>query len=137
MAAIRIRNPLSVMPLSSVVSVARVATAAPQTALRLPRLALDTYPAAAREASRARIRTRRRDPTDADAVGALARMLHAWEQWDAAHEAYARAQALAPRAFDWQYLDAVVLQRLARHAEAAARFEQALAATRRTTCRRG
>jgi tetratricopeptide (TPR) repeat protein len=66
-------------------------------------------------------------PTDAEAVGALARLLHAWEQWDAAHGAYARAQALGPRGFDWHYLDAVVLQRLARHAEAAARLEAALA----------
>ena len=31
-----------------------------------------------------------------------------------------------PRAFDWLYLDAVVLQRLARHADSAARLEQAL-----------
>ena len=31
-------------------------------------------------------------------------------------------QALAPRAFDWHYLDAVVLQRLARHADAAAQL---------------
>src|SRR5438094_778795 len=28
---------------------------------------------------------------DAAAVGALGRVLHAWEQWDAAHQAYARA----------------------------------------------
>jgi tetratricopeptide (TPR) repeat protein len=64
--------------------------------------------------------------TDADAVGALGRVLQAWEQWDAAHQAYARSQKLAPRVFDWHYLDAVVLQRLARHADAAARLEQAL-----------
>jgi tetratricopeptide (TPR) repeat protein len=63
---------------------------------------------------------------DAAAVGALARLLHAWEQWDAAHEAYARCEALAPRAFEWPYLDGVVLQRLARHAEAAVRFRRAL-----------
>jgi tetratricopeptide (TPR) repeat protein len=66
---------------------------------------------------------RSRDP---EAVGALGRVLHAWEQWAAAHDAYARAQALAPHTFAWHYLDAVVLQRLARHAEAAAHLEQAL-----------
>ena len=60
-------------------------------------------------------------------MGALGRWLHAWEQWESAHQAYARAQALDPRAFDWHYLDAVVLQRLARHGPAAARLEQALA----------
>ena len=56
----------------------------------------------------------------------LARTLHAWEQWTAAHEAYERARALAPAAFEWAYLDALVLQRLARHGEAASRLEQAL-----------
>jgi hypothetical protein len=76
-----------------------------------PRLALDTYPAAAREAiSRAHQEATLRS-TSADTVGALGRILHAWEQWDGAHQAYARAQALAPGAFDWPYLDAVVLQR--------------------------
>ena len=59
-------------------------------------------------------------------MGALGRALHAWEQWGAAHEAYGRAAAIAPRAFEWRYLDAVVLQRLARHAEAAVRFREAL-----------
>jgi tetratricopeptide (TPR) repeat protein len=92
----------------------------------LPQLALDTYPAAAREALARAHRDAARRPADPSAVGTLARMLHAWEQWGAAHEAYTRAQALAPKAFEWPYLDAVVLQRLARHAEAAARLEQVL-----------
>jgi protein O-GlcNAc transferase len=65
-------------------------------------------------------------PTDVDAVGTLARTLHAWDQWGAAHDTYLRAQALAPTAFEWQYLDGIALQRLARHAEAAARFDDAL-----------
>jgi tetratricopeptide (TPR) repeat protein len=55
-------------------------------------------------------------------------VLHAWEQWDAAHDAYVRAQGLAPRSFDWHYLDAIVLARLARHAEAAAHLKAAVAA---------
>ena len=67
-----------------------------------------------------------RSPTDAAAVGAFGRALHAWEQWSSAHEVYARAAALAPRAFEWRYLDAVVLQRLARHADAATRLREAL-----------
>jgi len=65
-------------------------------------------------------------PDDAGAVGVLGKTLHAWDQWEAAHEAYARAQRLAPRAFEWLYLDAVVLQRLARHADAVSRLEQSL-----------
>ena len=53
-------------------------------------------------------------------------MLHAWEQWDAAHEAYGRVQALAPRTFDWPYLDAVVLQRLALPSDAVVKLREAL-----------
>ena len=74
---------------------------------------------AAYEATRAR-------PADADATGALAMLLHAWEQWDAAHELYARAAILAPRDFAWRYLDACVLERLARPSEEADRLTQAL-----------
>ena len=92
----------------------------------LPRLALDSYPPATRAGIATVYETAVAHPDSADAVGALARRLHAWEQWGAAHDVYARAQALAPRVFDWHYLDAVVLQRLARHADAAARLEQAL-----------
>src|SRR3990170_5002126 len=64
---------------------------------------------------------------DGAMAGALGRVLQAWEQWDSAHQVYRRAQALAPRSFEWHYLDAIVLQRLARHGEAAARLKDALA----------
>jgi tetratricopeptide (TPR) repeat protein len=93
----------------------------------LPTLPFDTYPAAMREAVQRAHREASARPDDAAITGSLGRLLHAWEQWDAAHQAYVRAQALAPRVFDWHYLDAVVLQRLARHHEAAARLEAALA----------
>ena len=65
-------------------------------------------------------------PADAVAIGSLARLLHAWEQWDAAHEAYARAASLAPAEFEWRYLDACVFERLARPADAAAHLRDAL-----------
>src|SRR5438093_7570579 len=97
-----------------------------QTSLpALPRLALDSYSPAARDAISRAYQDATARSTDPVAVGTLARTLHAWEQWSAAHDVYARAQALAPRAFEWLYLDALVLQRLARHADAAARLEQA------------
>jgi tetratricopeptide (TPR) repeat protein len=95
----------------------------------LPRLALDTYPPAARDAISRAHREASARPDDASTVGKLAKILHAWEQWDAAHEAYARAETLAPQTFEWHYLDGLVLQRLARHAEAAARFRDALTAS--------
>lgn len=93
----------------------------------LPRLALDEFPRPARAAVSKAHQDAVARPTDAAAAGALARVLHAWEQWEAAHAVYARAQALAPDVFDSHYLDAIVLQRLARHDEAAARLKAAVA----------
>lgn len=90
----------------------------------LPALALDTYPPAARDAiARVHVRAAAR-PNDVAAVGDLGRTLHAWEQWSAAHDVYSRAATLAPQAFEWRYLDAIVLQRLARHADAAVRLRE-------------
>ena len=60
----------------------------------------------------------RHEPSNAQAAGALAQALHAWDQWEFAHGAYSRAAALAPDVFAWQYLDACVLQRLGRHTDA-------------------
>jgi tetratricopeptide (TPR) repeat protein len=93
----------------------------------LPRLATASYPPAARTPIARAYEHATAHPGDAQAAGDLGRTLQAWEQWDAAHEAYTRAQRLAPRSFDWHYLDAVVLQRLARHAEAAERLRTAAA----------
>src|SRR5687767_1121908 len=106
------------------------ASAAAQHALPpLPRPALDLFPASARETVSREYRRAEARSTDAATVGAFGRVLHGWEQWDLAHEAYARAQALAPKTLEWHYLDAVVLQRLARHDEAAARLRAALEAS--------
>ena len=92
----------------------------------LPRLALDSYPSTARDVIAIAHQNATAHDSDASAVGALGRVLQAWEQWDAAHDVYLRAQALAPRAFDWHYLDAIVLQRLARPADAVLQLESAL-----------
>ncbi len=104
------------------VGIAASASAQPS----LPRLALDTYPPAARDDISKAHRVAAAMPNDEQSVGALARMLHAWEQWDGAHEAYGRVQALAPRTFDWPYLDAVVLQRLAQPSDAVLKLREAL-----------
>jgi tetratricopeptide (TPR) repeat protein len=93
----------------------------------VPPLALAAFPASARDTlTRVHLAASRR-PNDPGAVGALGRWLHAWEQWEPAHQAYARAQALDSGVVDWHYLDAIVLQRLTRHGPAAARLERALA----------
>jgi protein O-GlcNAc transferase len=118
---------LSASPLHPSLALARASLAVTQSTLPPhPPLAIESYPAATREAIIQPYKDATARPADAEAVGALARALHAWEQWAAAHESYLRAQALAPRTFEWDYLDAVVLQRLARHAEAAERLEHAL-----------
>jgi len=111
----------------SAIRVCAVVCSLAQTALPpLPRLSLDAYPIAAREAVARAYRDAAARSTDPAVVARLAETLHAWDQWGAAHETYVRAQALAARAFEWQYLDGLALQRLARHAEAAAHFDEAL-----------
>ena len=110
-----------------VVGLAVALSAAAQTTLPpLPHLSLDSYPTPTRQAVSPVYEVANARPGDADAVSKLAQTLQAWEQWGAAHETYIRAQALAPGAFEWLYLDAVVLQRLARNDEAVRRLEQAL-----------
>jgi tetratricopeptide (TPR) repeat protein len=107
------------------VALAGTAPQSPAAAALRP-IPLETFPPAARGAiSRAYADASSR-PADPAAAGALARTLHAWEQWEAAHENYRRASALAPRSFEWRYLDAVVLQRLGRHRDAADALQEAL-----------
>jgi tetratricopeptide (TPR) repeat protein len=95
----------------------------------LPTISLDSYPQAAQDAIARAHHEATTHATDALRAGTLGRVLQAWEQWDAAHQSYTRAQALAPGAFEWHYLDAVVLQRLARPKDAAAQLQAALAIT--------
>src|SRR5688572_20720705 len=92
----------------------------------LPRVALETFPPVAREAVARQLREVSARPADAAAAGALGRILHAWEQWESAHQAYERAAALAPAMFEWNYLDAIVLQRLARYDDAVGALRLAL-----------
>lgn len=102
---------------SAVVLCASVSMTA-QSALPGRPAALADLPPSAREALGRAYTRAEKSPADPEAAGALGRVLHAWEQWDAAHEAYRRAQTLEPKAFAWHYLDGVALQRLARHADA-------------------
>jgi tetratricopeptide (TPR) repeat protein len=94
----------------------------------LPNVALETFPPAAREAVSRLSREAAARPADAHAAGSLGRILHAWEQFESAHQAYERAAALAPTEFEWNYLDALVLQRLARLDAATGALRRALAA---------
>jgi tetratricopeptide (TPR) repeat protein len=49
-------------------------------------------------------REARLHPRDANANGALAMTLHAYDQYDAAETVYTRIQLLEPQNFDWLYL---------------------------------
>ena len=69
----------------------------------LPDIALETLPADARTALETALADARRSPRDAAAVGRLGITLQAWEQWEAAHLAYLRAQVLAPTSADWRH----------------------------------
>jgi tetratricopeptide (TPR) repeat protein len=89
-------------------------------------LSLDAYPPEIRKDLAEPYASARAHPKDADAVGPLARILQAWEQWQTAHEMYTRAIALAPGSFEWHYLDACVLDRLARPSDAVAQLREAL-----------
>jgi tetratricopeptide (TPR) repeat protein len=92
----------------------------------LPELKLGSFPGPAREALSRVHREAVAHPDSVERVGALARTLHAWELWESAHQTYERLQHLDPNAFEWRYLDSVVLQRLARHAEAATQLRRSL-----------
>jgi tetratricopeptide (TPR) repeat protein len=111
-----------------VVAMAVVSLAAQTPALPpLPDVPLASFSEDARDGIDTAMQAAKAKPNDAMAVGGLGITLQAWEQWDASHQAYRRAQALAPAAADWWYLDGLVLQRLVRHGEAADAFARALA----------
>jgi tetratricopeptide (TPR) repeat protein len=109
-----------------VLAAALVVRAVAAQAPPLPALPLDAYPQPMREAVRPLYATAQTGTVDAAAAGALGRALQAWDQFEDAHAVYQRAQALAPEAFEWAYLDGVVLSRLARHDEAAGQLRRAL-----------
>jgi tetratricopeptide (TPR) repeat protein len=95
----------------------------PPAALKLP---LDSYPPEIRKDVAGLYEQARSHPADANAAGSLGRILHAWEQWESANDAYRAAIHLAPGSLEWHYLDACVLDRLARPQEAAAQLREAL-----------
>lgn len=95
----------------------------------LPPLAIDRFPAEARQSIDAAYREASTHPKDGTRAGQLGMILQSWEQWSAALAAYRRAQALSPRTFDWWYLAGIIETRIGRAADAAVSFERALAIT--------
>ena len=119
------------LSITGAVIVAASFMAAPQdTAKHSQRLpAVDTTalpPAAAAAISQAYEAARRR-PDDAATVGRLGMVLHAWEEWDRAAEAYGLARSLAPGDHRWWHFAGLLETRQGRHVEALPLFEQAAA----------
>jgi tetratricopeptide (TPR) repeat protein len=65
-------------------------------------------------------------PRDAKAVGTLAMMLHAYQQYDAAALAYSRAHIFDPQNFDWLYLLGAVEMAQGQFDSAVQSFQSAL-----------
>ncbi len=68
----------------------------------------------------------RSHPRDAGAAGALALILHAYQQYEAAERVYERAHLLDPANYDWLYLLGAVRMELGRFDTAAQSFRSAL-----------
>lgn len=87
---------------------------------------IDSYPSDARaqivEARDAALQ----QPDNAAAAGQLGLVLHAWEQYELAAKAYARARQLAPDDVQWWALSGVLATRMGRHDLAAAHFGMAV-----------
>lgn len=88
-------------------------------------LPLDTYPADSRAQIGAAREAAIEQPTSAEAAGQLALVLHAWEQFEAAGAAYARARTLAPDDATWWALSGALASRTGAHARAAEYFGRA------------
>ncbi len=69
----------------------------------------------------------RKQPGDAELAGRLAMLQHAWEQWDAAADAYRVARTLAPQDRRWWYLGGLLETARGRHHDALPLFARATA----------
>ena len=91
----------------------------------LPAINLESYPQVSRAPIARALDAARAHPDDAERIGQLGMMLHAWQQFDAAAAVYACARTLEHR-FDWFYLGGLVEARLAHHREAAQLLAEAV-----------
>lgn len=91
----------------------------------LPQLDIESYPDDARNQIAAAYTAAQGARDDAEAVGHLGLVLHAWDQHQAAAASYERARSLAPQAVDWWYLGALLASRQGLHVEAAGLYRGA------------
>ncbi len=117
--------PRVVVTLGAISVLCAAAAAQPVPTDGLPVIATESYPPESRVDIDAAYRRARANPKDAEAVGALAMRLQAWDQFEAAAAVYAHAQTLAPDALDWWYLGGMTADRRAMRGDAVAQFERA------------
>ena len=98
----------------------------PQAVDALPRLALDHLPAGIRASLQAAYDAARARPSDPLAVGELAMMLHAHEQYRAADLCYLVVRQRDATSAVWPYLSGLVQAQLGEYAAAAASFRRAM-----------
>jgi tetratricopeptide (TPR) repeat protein len=92
---------------------------AARDAAPVPRVVLEGLPSHVRTELGAAYAAAAARPRDPAAMGRLAMLLHAFEQYRAAADCYRQVQRLAPSVVEWAYLGGVVDQELGAHAEAA------------------
>jgi tetratricopeptide (TPR) repeat protein len=94
----------------------------------LPRLDLERLPSSVRASVTEVFDAARTNASSPAAIGRLAMMLHAYEQYRAAADCYALARRLGPASTVWAYLSGIVLAQLGDHDAAAAAFREVLRA---------
>ena len=117
--------------ITGAVIIAASLMAAPQEAAthppRLPAVELTALPPEAAAAISQAYEAARRRPEDAATIGRLGMVLHAWEEWDSAAEAYRLARSLASGDHRWWHFAGLLEIRQGRHLEALPLFERAAA----------
>jgi tetratricopeptide (TPR) repeat protein len=88
---------------------------------------VDSYPSDARAQIGPAREAALQSPSDATRVGQLGLVLHAWEQFELAAQAYADARRLAPGDVTWWALSGTLATRMGRHDVAAECYGKAVA----------
>lgn len=91
----------------------------------IPTVSVEGVKPSVRRAIQRAIDAAQKNPNDAAMVGRLGMALHVHEKFNPALQCYARASALSPHAFDWQYYRAAALLDTGRSRDAVAALRDA------------
>jgi tetratricopeptide (TPR) repeat protein len=93
----------------------------------LPKIDTTTLPPEAAKQIAQAYAQAQNEPNNPTVVGRLAMVLHAWEQWEPASDAYRVVQKLAPKDYRWWHLAGLLETRRGRHEAAVEHFARAAA----------